>query len=92
MSIKILKKEELTKNVAVIIGTRPGIVKFAPVVKELKKRKVDFFIIHAGQHYSYNMDRQFFEQLNLPRPKHVNTHVRNYKLHGEQTSAMIKSS
>ena len=90
MSIKVLRKEELNKNIAVIIGTRPGIVKFAPVVKELERRRVDFFIIHAGQHYSYNMDDQFFEQLKLPKPKHVNDNVKNYKLHGEQTAEMIK--
>lgn len=27
---------------------------------------LDYFVLHTGQHYSYNMDRVFFEQLELP--------------------------
>ncbi|MDW7727847.1 MAG: hypothetical protein SCH70_12190, partial [Candidatus Methanoperedens sp.] len=29
---------------------------------------LDFFL-HTGQHYSYNMDRIFFEKLHLPEPR-----------------------
>ena len=29
---------------------------------------VDFFILHTGQHYTYNMDMLFFEELSLPAP------------------------
>lgn len=29
---------------------------------------IDYFILHTGQHYSYNMDKVFFEQLELPKP------------------------
>jgi UDP-N-acetylglucosamine 2-epimerase (non-hydrolysing) len=29
---------------------------------------LDFFLIHTGQHYSYNMDGLFFEELGLPKP------------------------
>ncbi len=45
---------------AVIIGTRPEIIKMSPVIRELEKRNADYLIIHTGQHYSYNMDRVFF--------------------------------
>jgi UDP-N-acetylglucosamine 2-epimerase (non-hydrolysing) len=55
-------------KVAVVLGTRPEIIKLAPVVKELERRSIDFFIPHTGQHYSYNMDRIFFEQLELRNP------------------------
>lgn len=57
-------------KVTIILGTRPEIIKMAPVVWELEKRKNDFFILHTGQHYSYNLDRVFFEQLRLPQPKY----------------------
>jgi UDP-N-acetylglucosamine 2-epimerase (non-hydrolysing) len=30
----------------------------------------DYFILHTGQHYSYTMDRVFFEQLELPHAKY----------------------
>lgn len=53
-------------KIAVILGTRPEIIKMAPVVVELKKRRADYFILHTGQHYSEDLDKVFFEQLRLP--------------------------
>lgn len=38
----------------------------APVIRECRRRALDHFVIHTGQHYSYQMDRVFFEQLELP--------------------------
>ena len=46
-----------------------------------------FFILHTGQHYSYSMDRVFFEQLGLPEPKH-NLEAGS-GTHGEQTGRML---
>jgi len=57
-------------KVAIILGTRPEIVKMAPVVRELERKRSDFFILHTGQHYSHNMSSVFFEQLKLPQPKY----------------------
>jgi len=57
-------------KLSIILGTRPEIIKLAPIVKELEKRNIEFFILHTGQHYSYNMDRIFFQQLQLPDPKY----------------------
>lgn len=55
-------------SIAVVLGTRPEIIKMAPVIYELKKKGMKFTIIHSGQHYSYEMDRVFFKQLHLPNP------------------------
>jgi UDP-N-acetylglucosamine 2-epimerase (non-hydrolysing) len=74
-------------KLTVILGTRPEIIKLAPVVKELERRSIDFFILHTGQHYSYNMDRIFFEQLELPNPKY-NLEVGS-GTHAEQTDEMM---
>ncbi|MBI4304587.1 MAG: UDP-N-acetylglucosamine 2-epimerase (non-hydrolyzing) [Chloroflexi bacterium] len=60
----------LSTGTAVIVGTRPEIIKMAPVIRELQRRGAGFFILHTGQHYSYNLDRVFFEQLQLPQPKY----------------------
>ncbi len=57
-------------KVAIIVGTRPEIIKMSPIIKECMKRKLDFFVLHTGQHYSYNLDGIFFEQLDLPQPKY----------------------
>lgn len=53
-------------KVAVVVGTRPEIIKMSPVMRALK----EFYIIHTGQHYDYSMDEVFFEQLKLPEPKY----------------------
>lgn len=40
----------------------------SPVMRECISQKIDFLIIHSGQHYSYNLDKVFFDQLKLPEP------------------------
>ncbi len=75
-------------KISVILGTRPEIIKMAPIIKELKKQKKDFSIIHTGQHYSYEMDRIFFEELELPQPLY-NLEVGS-GTHGVQTGRMLE--
>ena len=71
----------------VVVGTRPEIIKMAPVVRALKKNKVPFLFVHCGQHYDYNMSQQFIEDLELPTPDY------SFKLRassaGEQTARMM---
>ena len=57
-------------KVAIILGTRPEIIKMAPIIRELTKQHISFFILHTGQHYSYAVDRVFFEELELSNPKY----------------------
>ena len=90
MNLKILSKNTLSKSIAVLVGTRPGIIKMSPLIRLLKDKKVNFFVIHAGQHYSYSMDKIFFDDLQLPLPEYVLSEVKKYKLHGEQTAEMLK--
>ncbi|MFC1985354.1 UDP-N-acetylglucosamine 2-epimerase [Chloroflexota bacterium] len=40
------------------------------VIRELEKRGSSFSIVHTGQHYSYNLDRIFFQELELPQPRY----------------------
>lgn len=54
--------------IAIVLGTRPEIIKTAPVVFELARRGIPFRIIHTGQHYSPSLDRVFFDELGLPAP------------------------
>ncbi len=74
-------------KIAIIFGTRPEIVKFSPIIRECKTQDLDYFILHTGQHYSYNMDRVFFEQLELPDAKY-NLDVGS-GTHGKQTGQML---
>jgi len=71
----------------VVLGTRPEIIKMAPVIKELERRNAEFFILHTGQHYSYDLDRVFFEQLKLPQAKY-NLEVGSGS-HAEQTGKIL---
>lgn len=73
--------------ISIILGTRPEIIKMSPIIRECETRNLDYFILHTGQHYSYNMDKVFFEQLKLPEPKY-NLDVGS-GMHGEQTGKML---
>ena len=74
-------------SISIIVGTRPEIIKMSSIIHECKKLNVDYFILHTGQHYSYNMDRIFFEQLELPQPKY-NLDVGSGS-HAEQTGKIL---
>jgi UDP-N-acetylglucosamine 2-epimerase (non-hydrolysing) len=74
-------------KIAIILGTRPEIIKFSPIIRQCIRLDLDFFIVHTGQHYSYNMDKIFFEQLGLPEAKH-NLDVGS-GTHAEQTGKML---
>jgi len=55
-------------SIVIVVGTRPEIIKMAPVIKELEKRGAEFIFIHTGQHYDYEMSKIFIEELALPQP------------------------
>jgi len=57
-------------RIAIIVGTRPEIIKMSPIIRECEKVNLDFIVLHTGQHYSYNMDQIFFDQLELKQPKY----------------------
>lgn len=76
------------KRFAFILGTRPEIVKMAPVIRAAQERNLDFILIHTGQHYSFNMDAIFMRDLSMPEP--------DYRLevgsgtHGAQTGLLLQ--
>lgn len=74
-------------HVAVVLGTRPEIIKMSPIIRYCEELDLDYSLIHTGQHYSYEMDAAFFHDLELPKPE--------YKLnvgsgtHAEQTGKIM---
>lgn len=88
--LKTLKESDLKNSVGVVVGTRPSIVMFSPIIRELERRDQEYFIIHTGQHYSDNMDSEFFRDLNLPEPDYKFGQVKECTYHGEQTAKILK--
>ncbi len=65
------------RMLAIILGTRPELIKCAPVILEAQRRGIPVGIIHTGQHYTHELDGVFFDELRLPRPIahiHVGSH------------------
>lgn len=56
--------------IGIILGTRPEIIKMSPIIRECQDQNLNYFILHTGQHYSYEMDQVFFKLLDLPKPKY----------------------
>jgi len=58
-------------SIAVVLGTRPEIVKLAHVIRILDDAAL---VIHSGQHYDDSLSQVFFEAFGLGRP-HVTLEV-----------------
>ena len=75
-------------KIAVVLGTRPEIIKMAPIIDEIVNRDIDLCLIHTGQHYDKEMSDNFFKDLEIPSPDY-NIHVGSGS-HGKQTGLMMK--
>lgn len=53
------------KSIAVVLGTRPEIVKLAHIIRMLGDAAR---VIHTGQHYDTNLSETFFREMELPPP------------------------
>lgn len=56
-----------------IAGARPNFMKIAPIIDVIRQEqergtKIDFRLVHTGQHYDRNMSGSFFNQLSIPDP------------------------
>ena len=71
-----------------LLGTRPEIIKMAPIIDEISKRDINQVVIHTGQHYDKEMSDDFFRDLEIPTPDY-NIHVGS-GTHGKQTGLMMK--
>lgn len=70
--------------IMVVAGTRPELIKLAPVIEGLERLKADYLFVWSGQHYDYELSTMFFEQLRMPGADHY-LHVGSGS-HSEQTA------
>jgi len=75
------------KPIVVVAGTRPEIIKMAPIIRALKKAHLPLSFVHCEQHYDYNMAQQFIENLELPTPDY-SVKIENSSP-GEQTAEIM---
>lgn len=60
-------------NLTLIAGARPNFMKIAPIIHAIQKvqetgSKINYRLIHTGQHYDQKMSDTFFTELNIPEP------------------------
>jgi UDP-N-acetylglucosamine 2-epimerase (non-hydrolysing) len=52
-----------------VAGARPNFMKIAPIIRALQADgRLDWRLIHTGQHYDRDMNDVFFEELGIPKP------------------------
>ena len=76
----------------IIAGARPNFMKIAPIIRALEARRtatprLDYRLVHTGQHYDSRMSGDFFAQLGIPAP-HVNLQVGS-GTQAEQTAGIM---
>ncbi len=76
-------------KIALVVGTRPEIIKMAPIIDEITNKNLDLVTIHTGQHYNTEMSEQIFSDLELQTPKY-NIGVGSSS-HAVQTADVIKN-
>lgn len=75
-------------KVTLVLGTRPQIIKSAPLICLANNDpEIELSIVHTGQHYDYEMTKIFFEEFNLPEPA-VNLNVGS-GTHAQQTARIM---
>ncbi len=68
-------------KVMTILGTRPEIIRLAAVIKKLDQF-CNHVLVHTGQNYDYELNKVFFEDLELRAPD-IQLEVKADTLHGQ---------
>ncbi|MBL4653857.1 MAG: UDP-N-acetylglucosamine 2-epimerase [Flavobacteriales bacterium] len=76
-------------KILTIVGARPQFIKAAALSRALAKYDdIEEVIVHTGQHFDKNMSDVFFEEMEIPKPKH-NLDI-NSVGHGAMTGRMLE--
>lgn len=61
-------EESIRLFVSIVTGTRPQIIKSAPVIHAMKQQGVDYEFVHTGQHYDFELAQSFVNDFELTEP------------------------
>lgn len=81
-------------KIILVAGARPNFMKIASIVDAIRIHnqaaapKLEYLLIHTGQHYDEKMSEAFFRDLSLPRP-HIDLEVGSGS-HAGQTAEIMK--
>jgi UDP-N-acetylglucosamine 2-epimerase (non-hydrolysing) len=78
----------------IIAGARPNFMKIAPIIEAIKNAqargsKLEYRLVHTGQHYDEKMSGEFFKQLGIPQPD-VNLEVGSGTQAEQTAKIMVK--
>lgn len=79
-------------KVMTVVGARPQFIKAAAIsraIENLFSDEVEEVLVHTGQHFDANMSKVFFEELDIPEPKH-NLDISGGG-HGAMTGRMLEA-
>ena len=78
----------MTRKIVTIVGARPQFIKAAAVSRAVRETGgLDEVMVHTGQHFDADMSDVFFQELDIPEPKHrLNI---NGGGHGAMTGRML---
>ncbi|MFX0074886.1 MAG: non-hydrolyzing UDP-N-acetylglucosamine 2-epimerase [Candidatus Hermodarchaeota archaeon] len=74
------------KKIITCIGIRPDIIRLSQIIKKLDKH-FDNIIVDSGQHYDYNLNKIFYEQLEV-RPPDYNLDIKS-GTHASQVAKLM---
>src|SRR6266550_5283143 len=78
------------RRVLSVVGTRPNMMKIAPIAAELARRRDEFehALVHTGQHYDREMSEIFLEELGVGEPDYLLSVGSGS--HAQQTAAVME--
>lgn len=84
-------------KIILVAGARPNFMKVAPIIHAIQRHnalpgqqhRIEFSLVHTGQHYDENMSQVFFRQLGIPAPD-VNLEVGSGSHAAQTANVMLK--
>ncbi len=78
-----------TVKIIHVVGARPNFIKIASILRACTKApEIESILVHTGQHYTENMSKAFFEELDIPVPD-INLEVGSSS-HAKQSRIVVE--